>query len=155
MSCPTPTVHPAQSECPFESLGRSVACHSRDWASSPKDAWIWGIVVGWDDDDDDDDVLAGMVNRFRWTPEAAARLRRLHAAFEAAHTLAHDAGQLRRELRDARLIAMSSTNRASAEDLADAWGISLEGADDAGGLHEKAAEAMRRSVGTSTDGGPF
>ena len=51
------------------------------------------------------------------------------------------ADRLKDELHDARLIALSNTNRQSAEQLSEAWGMSLEGADGPGGLHEQAAEA--------------
>ena len=136
-------------ECPFDSLATTMATDARDWSLGKRDAWLWGIVCGWDDEDSGDtEAMEEVAERQHWTPETVARLRRLRKAF-------FNAEKMSSELRDARLIAMSSANRATAEQLGEAWGISLEGADDAGGLHEQAAEAQRRALGESTDGGPF
>lgn len=36
---------------PLESLQRSLAFDSRDWAQGKRDAWIYGIICGWENED--------------------------------------------------------------------------------------------------------
>ena len=76
--------HPKQTECPFASLGMAVACHSRDWSLRGRDAWIWGIVCGWDDES-----LGDIQDRLLWSDESVARLKRLRSEFVRAHALLH------------------------------------------------------------------
>ena len=61
----------------FESLGNCVAFHCRDWSADKRDAWIFGIVCGWDDE-----AMAEIAKKHRWQPIAVARLKRLRAQFE-------------------------------------------------------------------------
>lgn len=70
---------------PRQALRDLLAFSSRDWAAVKGDAWLWGIVFGWDSDDDDDDGLNAMTEvaaRHRWDEHDVARLRRLHENFE-------------------------------------------------------------------------
>ena len=76
--------HPKQTECPFASLSMAIGCHSRDWAAHRRDAWIWGIVCGWDDES-----LAELQERFQWEDGEVDRLKRLRVAFVEAHDLLH------------------------------------------------------------------
>ena len=69
-------------ENPLESLRAALAFSSNEWAESRAGAWVWGIVLGWDDEDEpDSDAMAEVAARYRWAPEVVARLRRLHEAF--------------------------------------------------------------------------
>jgi hypothetical protein len=61
----------------FESLENCVAHHVRDWSLNKRDAWIFGIVCGWDDESFEE-----LVERHKWTPEAVERLKKLHANFK-------------------------------------------------------------------------
>lgn len=36
---------------PLDSLECTLAFDSRDWGQNKKDAWIWGIVCGWENED--------------------------------------------------------------------------------------------------------
>lgn len=65
---------------PFSALESALNCDPRDWARNPKDAWIYGIIVGWDDD-----ALEEVARQFFWTGSATIRLKELHAAFKEAH----------------------------------------------------------------------
>jgi hypothetical protein len=65
-------------EEPKASLRVSMTTSSRDWSASERDAWMYGIVVGWPDD-----ALAELARQFFWAPDVVARLRRLHERFEA------------------------------------------------------------------------
>lgn len=57
----------------FESLHKSLVFHSRDWAANERDAWIWGIVVGWDDES-----MKNLTNKFGWSDETVNRLKSYH-----------------------------------------------------------------------------
>lgn len=61
------------------SIGNTLAFSSRDWAANHRDAWLWGIVHGWDDA-----AMRELVVQYGWTPETVTQLRRLHTAFAAA-----------------------------------------------------------------------
>lgn len=69
----------------FEALDSVYECmvfDSRDWAACRRDAWLWGVLVGWDPDEpgDTDDAMAELAAKHHWTAENVARLRTLHAA---------------------------------------------------------------------------
>lgn len=66
---------------------------SRDWAAGSRDAWLYGLFVGWDEPDDglghepgdmDDDVLAELIAKHGWSQENVDRLQRLRAAIRHA-----------------------------------------------------------------------
>lgn len=62
-----------------ESLGACMAFSPRDWAGHHRDAWMYGIVNGWNDE-----ALAELAITHKWPPSEVARLKRLHASFIAA-----------------------------------------------------------------------
>tara|TARA_Y100000310_G_scaffold213365_1_gene214292 strand:+ start:136 stop:384 length:249 start_codon:yes stop_codon:yes gene_type:complete len=62
--------------CPLESIDCTLAFAAKDWSIDKNDAWIYGIVAGWDDDS-----LLELKVRFRWTTETVNRLKKLHEAF--------------------------------------------------------------------------
>lgn len=66
-------------ENPLESLETTLALSVDDWGASRAMSWVWGIVCGWDE------AMAEQAVKHRWSSEAVARLRRLHAAYEALH----------------------------------------------------------------------
>lgn len=66
----------------LESIENVLAFSSRDWSVDKRDAWLWGIVYGWDDPDSPD-AMEEVVALHGWTPEEVARLRGLHADFVA------------------------------------------------------------------------
>ena len=47
---PDPMLDPNERdlENPFESLANTMACDPRDWSLNGRDAWMWGIIHGWD-----------------------------------------------------------------------------------------------------------
>jgi hypothetical protein len=67
---------------PFDSLFTTIVCDSRDWASNHKDAWLWGIIVGWDNKS-----LEELQNKFNWTDTTCDRLKSLHRDFEIAQKI--------------------------------------------------------------------
>ena len=74
-------------ENPLTSLRESIVLAANDWSQSRAEAWVYGIVVGWDPDPDDEpdeddgDVMGDLAERFGWSDAQVARLRRLHDAF--------------------------------------------------------------------------
>lgn len=64
---------------PIKALGDCLAFNSRDWAGNKADAWIYGIVLGWDDDHPETDAMAEVAAEVGWDEYDVARLRRLHA----------------------------------------------------------------------------
>lgn len=62
---------------PLESIATAIAFSPRDWSSHHRDAWIYGIVFGWDEDD-----LEELKKRYSWTNETVARLKFLHDEYK-------------------------------------------------------------------------
>lgn len=56
-----------------ESVKSCVAFHVRDWAADKRDAWLFGVVCGWDDE-----AMAEVSARHGWSAAEVGRLRRLH-----------------------------------------------------------------------------
>lgn len=62
------------------SLGNVIAFSSRDWSQDRGDAWIYGIVCGWDGDEGDEGgTMAYLARRHGWASAEVVRLRALHA----------------------------------------------------------------------------
>lgn len=59
--------------CPIESIDSVLAFATKDWSLDKNDAWIYGIVAGWDDDS-----LNELRVKFGWTRETVEELKRLH-----------------------------------------------------------------------------
>jgi len=66
----------AQPSDAAQSLKSCMAFDPRDWALGERDAWIWGIVHGWDD------ALSEVAYSHGWDEEATVRLVNLHQQFE-------------------------------------------------------------------------
>ena len=64
--------------CPKESLAAALAFNARDQGAEHRDAWAWGIVIGWDKES-----LEELSERHGWAPETVARLEQLHRDFVA------------------------------------------------------------------------
>jgi len=64
--------------CPKESLAAALAFNARDQGAEHRDAWAWGIVIGWDAES-----LQELADRHGWAPETVARLQQLHRDFVA------------------------------------------------------------------------
>jgi hypothetical protein len=74
---------------PFTSLYDVIVFSSLDWASAKDLAWIWGIVVGWEDDEGS--ALPDLADIYGWSDEAVERLRRLHKEYETMRII-HEGG---------------------------------------------------------------
>jgi hypothetical protein len=63
----------------FESLETAIACHSRDWSTHRRDAWIYGIVCGWSPE-----AMRELEEQHGWGEEESARLQSLRDAYVRA-----------------------------------------------------------------------
>jgi hypothetical protein len=69
---------------PLESLHNTIVFGARDWSACKRDAWIYGIVVGWGNvvtGEYNNGVIEELQNRFRWTDEDVERLKKLHEIY--------------------------------------------------------------------------
>lgn len=60
----------------FDSLHTTITTDPRDFSIDKRDAWLYAILVGWDE------VLADVAAKHRWDAETVERLKRLHAIVE-------------------------------------------------------------------------
>ena len=85
---------------PMSALHDAIVFNSRDFGEDKFEAWIYGIVVGWDDEDYEpghSSAMNSVAEKVGWTPAQVAELRRLHANWtrieaEAATILARPEG---------------------------------------------------------------
>lgn len=68
---------------PFEAIRTLLATDSRDWSDDRGDAWLWGIVMGWDDEDPECSAMELVAAKHGWDEQTVARLRVLHERFKA------------------------------------------------------------------------
>lgn len=54
---------------PIESLQTTLTCSSKDWSITKHDAWVYGIIVGWDWL-----ALEELAKKFKWDKEETSRL---------------------------------------------------------------------------------
>lgn len=62
-------------ENPYASIADAMNFSSRDWSLNHRDAWMYGIAVGWGDS------INCVADRHRWSDDTVARLQRLHIAY--------------------------------------------------------------------------
>ena len=76
---------------PFESLKTVIATDVKDWSTDKRNAWIYGIVLGWSDFDDpespEESAMEELREQFGWTDADVARLKWLHQEFERINKL--------------------------------------------------------------------
>lgn len=78
---------------PLEALSDAMAFNSRDFSEGQFEAWIWGIVHGWDNEDNDPDcgdAMAEVAAKVGWNEHHVARLRRLRSNFRSLEAVAPD-----------------------------------------------------------------
>lgn len=64
---------------PLGALHSAMTFSSMDWGSAPDLAWIYGIAVG-----HGGPAMAELANKFSWSDEKIARLRKLRRNYRAA-----------------------------------------------------------------------
>ncbi len=63
----------------IDSIGTSMIMSPRDWGLDHRDAWVYGIVLGWNSDS-----LAELRVIHRWDDKTVERLTKLRSAIEEA-----------------------------------------------------------------------
>jgi hypothetical protein len=64
-------------ENPFASVRDAICLGSRDYSLNHRDAWLYGITVGWGDSID------SIANKHGWSADTVSRRKRLHAAYQS------------------------------------------------------------------------
>jgi hypothetical protein len=64
-------------EHPLESIHSVMVFSPADHSLNERDAWVYGIVVGWDD------ALGTVAKDHGWDKETVERLQRLHEKYQA------------------------------------------------------------------------
>jgi len=62
---------------PKETLGNCIAFSPRDWSAHHRDAWMYGIIIGWCDES-----LTHLQKTHGWSDSDVQRLKELHKAFK-------------------------------------------------------------------------
>lgn len=80
---------------PFDSIRSTMTGHSRDWSLNHRDAWLYGIIVGWDDENGayDPEVLRELKESFGWDDADIARMQKNRNAFVTAEHMMMDVGE--------------------------------------------------------------
>ena len=63
---------------PHKSIEATIACSPRDWSLNKRDAWIYGIVFGWDGSS-----MHEVAQAHGWDANEVERLKKLHEAWDA------------------------------------------------------------------------
>lgn len=66
---------------PLESITDTLAFYCRDLSTDHRDAWIYGIAVGWDDES-----LKELRVKHNWDEKTVTRLKLLHSKYESLNT---------------------------------------------------------------------
>ena len=61
---------------PLVSLRKTIIFSPKDWSQDKSDAWIYGVVIGWDDE-----VLKELSIKFNWSQHHINRLKLLNNKF--------------------------------------------------------------------------
>jgi hypothetical protein len=76
---------PTSNENPFDAIHSALATSSADMGESRRDAWLYGIVVGWSDFDDPEapgeSAMQEVAAKHGWSAADVAQLKRLHAVY--------------------------------------------------------------------------
>jgi hypothetical protein len=59
-----------------DSIEACIAFSSRDWSLNHRDAWLFGVIMGWSPE-----ALAEQKQRHDWSDIAVARLKKLHEQY--------------------------------------------------------------------------
>lgn len=66
----------ARHALPLEAIKDIICFSSRDWSENRGDAWLYGIVIGWDDG-----AMMELASKFDWGKSQIDLLKELHGKF--------------------------------------------------------------------------
>lgn len=69
----------------IDSLHSAIVFSSHDWSRDKRLAWVYGIIVGWDDDSFEE-----LKERFGWSDKTIERLKKYHEEIEKVYKLYSD-----------------------------------------------------------------
>jgi hypothetical protein len=98
-------------ENPFESIQNCIAFDTKDFAVYHRDAWLFGIVFGWDGASMD-----YLARRHGWDDATVARLRRLHDRYVLAAALFDGGRDMPAVAEGIRLQARNAADRLDRDD---------------------------------------
>ncbi len=78
-------INPNRTLNPLESIECTIAFSSRDMSSDKRDAWLYGIILGWDDES-----LEEFQEKFNWTDLTIKRLRILHENYKSMASVSEE-----------------------------------------------------------------
>lgn len=99
---------------PVDEIESLVAFTSRDMSEHKLEAWLYGIVLGWDTDPEDladegaTNAMDDVAKRHGWSHSKVERLRTLHANWEALSRVMTKLTQLEDNIERAKVIANDS-----------------------------------------------
>lgn len=70
----------------LESIECAIAFDVRDWSEDRRSAWIYGIILGWDDGDEFD-ASKEICKKFSWDKDDIKRIKMFHKQWEWAKRL--------------------------------------------------------------------
>jgi len=77
----------------LEAVQRAIATDSRDWGQARGDAWLWGVLVGWDCEESHDHEMSSdcegamldeVATQHGWTAAQRSRIKELRRAIREA-----------------------------------------------------------------------
>ncbi|QXU53642.1 hypothetical protein [Rhodococcus sp. LW-XY12] len=79
--------HRSSDRDPLRTIENVLAFSSADWARNNDTAWLYGIVLGWDDEpgvpvEDQSGAMTELAGRFQWSEERVEQLRALHTEYQ-------------------------------------------------------------------------
>jgi hypothetical protein len=95
-------VHPeATLRGALQSITSAIVFHAGDWSLYPREAWIYGITVGWgcEEEHEHDDICGGdgaltdMAEKHGWDSEQVERLRSYRVLYRTAEAHANAPSQ--------------------------------------------------------------
>ena len=69
---------------PIDSLQSTLAFAPRDWGENKRDAWLWGVINGWDEEVEEGETQSAMdeiCKKHNWNDIDRQRLITLHKNF--------------------------------------------------------------------------
>ncbi len=67
-----------EEENPFKSVHDTICFSSRDYSLDHRDAWLYGVIVGWDEAS-----IIELQAKHNWSADTVDRLKRLHSKYQA------------------------------------------------------------------------
>jgi 2-hydroxy-3-keto-5-methylthiopentenyl-1-phosphate phosphatase len=101
-----------QKQCVLSYLVESLNLDARDWSSNSKDAWIYGIISGWDDAS-----IKEISNKFKWSDESVAKLKELNFQYTSMQNIGDSSSDLKAVFRGEFYFTEETTDMETDEEI--------------------------------------